>query len=65
MKDNVKDNEFKLLPKYEDYIVYVNNMIVMFPKACRVSIGDELRRYMYKTIYYIYRLIYVDKRLKT
>ena len=60
----MKDNEFKLLPKYEDYIVYVNNMIVMSPKTCRVSIGDELRRSMYKSLYYIYRLIYVDKSLK-
>ena len=60
----MKDNEFKLLPKYEDYIVYINNMIVMSPKACRVSIGDELRRSMYKSLYYIYRLIYVEGKLK-
>lgn len=60
----MNDTNLKLLPKYEDYIVYVNKMIVMSPKTCRQSIGDELRKSMYNTLYQIYRLIYVDKSKK-
>ena len=61
MKNNPN---LKLLPKYEDYIVYVNNILVMSPKSSRLSIGDELKKSMYKTLYQIYRLIYVDKKYK-
>lgn len=45
---NNRDNEkLKLLPKYEEYVVYVNKMIITSPKCCRLSIGDELRKSMY------------------
>ena len=54
----------KILPKYEDYIVYVNCMLVKTPKMVRLSIGDELKKSMYKTLYQIYRLIYVEKESK-
>lgn len=38
---NNRDNEkLKLLPKYEEYVVYVNKMIITSPKCCRLSIGD-------------------------
>ena len=54
---NNRDNEnLKLLPKYEEYVVYVNKMIIASPKCCRLSIGDELRKSMYNILYYIYRL---------
>ena len=39
----------KILPKYEDYIVYVNCILVKIPKVARLSIGDELKKSMYKT----------------
>ena len=54
----------KILPKYEDYIVYINCILVKIPKVARLSIGDELKKSMYKTLYQIYRLIYVEKESK-
>ena len=56
----IKNENLKLLPKYEEYIVYVNKMIMSSPKCCRLSIGDELKRSMYNCLYQIYRLIYLD-----
>ena len=62
---NNRDNEkLKLLPKYEEYVVYVNKMIIASPKCCRLSIGDELRKSMYNTLYHIYRLIYLDDKYR-
>ena len=54
----------KMLPKYEEYIVYINKIIATSPKICRANIGDELRKSMYKTLWYIYRLIYVENKFK-
>ena len=39
----IKNENLKLLSKYEEYIVYVNKMIISSPKCCRLSIGDELK----------------------
>ena len=61
---NINNSNLKILPKYEDYIVYVNCMLVKTPKTSRLSIGDELKKSMYKTLYQIYRLIYVEKESK-
>ena len=60
----INNSNLKILPKYEDYIVYVNCMLVKTPKIARISIGDELKKSMYQTLYQIYRLIYVDKEYK-
>ena len=54
----------KMLPKYEEYIVYMNNVLITSPKICRANIGDELRKTMYKTLLYIYKLIYVENKFK-
>lgn len=51
----IKNENLKLLPKYEEYIVYVNKMIMSSPKCCRLSIGDELKESMYNCLYQIYR----------
>lgn len=56
----IKNEDLKLLTKYEEYIVYVNKMIMSSPKCCRLSIGDELKKSMYNCLYQIYRLIYLD-----
>ena len=51
-------NSFKLLPRYEEYIVYITNIISKSPKICRLSIGAQFQKAMYKTMYNIYRLMY-------
>ena len=43
----IKNENLKLLLKYEEYIVYVNKMIIASPKCCRLSIGDELKKGIY------------------
>lgn len=53
------NSNLKMLPKYEEYIVYINNMLISSPKTCRLSIGDELRKSMYNALYQIYRVIYI------
>lgn len=56
--------KLKLLPKYEEYIVYVNKMIIASPKCCRISIGDELKKSMYNSLYQIYRLMHLDDKYR-
>ena len=38
----IKNGYLKLLPKYEEYIVYVNKMIMSSPKCCRLSIVTKI-----------------------
>ena len=60
----IEKEKLKMLPKYEEYMVYVNKMIIASPKWCRISIGDELKKAMYNSLYQIYRLMYLDDKYR-
>lgn len=60
----ISDDNLKILPKYEEYIVYVNKILLLCPKTSRLNICDELKKSMYQTLYQVYRLIFVDKKYK-
>ena len=38
----IKNENLKLLPKYEEYIVYVNKMIMSSPKCRRLHIVTKI-----------------------
>ena len=37
----IADDNLKILPKYEEYIVYVNKMLLLCQKTSRLNICDE------------------------
>ena len=55
---NNKENELKLIPKAEDYIKYMINVIIKLPRVEKFSIGTEYKNSMYKMLNSI---LYVSK----
>lgn len=53
-----KNNGLKLIPKAEEYIQYMIELIVKLPRTEKFSIGTEYKSSMYKMINYI---LYVNK----
>ena len=55
---NNKENELKLIPKAQDYIKYMINVIIKLPRVEKFSIGTEYKNSMYKMLNSI---LYVSK----
>ena len=55
MKENIENKQLILIPKTEDYIEYMLNVIVKLPRVEKFNIGNEykvsLYRMMYNTLY--------------
>lgn len=49
-KNNFENNQLVLIPKIEDYVEYILNMITKLPRTEKFSIGNEYKRSMYKMI---------------
>ena len=49
MKIN-KNNSFLLIPKYENYIYYMLNVILKLPRVEKFNIGNEFKNSMYQTL---------------
>ena len=54
----MKENSFKLIPKYETYIQYVLEIILKMPRTEKFNIGNEYKKSMYETIE---NILYVEK----
>ena len=54
-EENVENKQLTLIPKIEDYIEYMLNVIVKLPRVEKFNIGNEykvsLYRMMYNTLY--------------
>ena len=45
-----KNNSFLLIPKYENYIYYMLNVILKLPRVKKFNIGNEFKNSMYQTL---------------
>ena len=45
-----KNNSFLLIPKYENYIYYMLNVIIKLPRVEKFNIGNEFKNSMYQTL---------------
>lgn len=61
MNDN-KQNALSLIPKVEQYVEYMLNVIIKLPRTEKFSIGNEYKTSMYKLIE---RTLYLNKNLNT
>lgn len=61
MNDN-KQNALSLIPKVEQYVEYMLNVIIKLPRTEKFSIGNEYKTSMYKLIE---KTLYLNKNLNT
>ena len=61
MNDN-KQNALSLIPKVEQYVEYMLNLIIKLPRTEKFSIGNEYKISMYKLIE---KTLYLNKNLNT
>ena len=54
----MNESSFKLVPKYEDYIQYIIEIIFKLPRTEKFSIGNEFKKSMYETIK---NILYIEK----
>ena len=45
-----KDNKLKLIPKIENYIEYILNVIIKLPRTEKFNIGNEYKNSMYQML---------------
>ena len=61
MNEN-KQNALSLIPKVEQYVEYMLNLIIKLPRTEKFSIGNEYKISMYKLIE---KTLYLNKNLNT
>ena len=59
-----KENKLLLIPKTEQYMEYVLQMLLKLPRTEKFSIGNEYKTSIYQMIYYIMFLNKIDKKDK-
>ena len=60
--NDMKQKELSLIPKTEQYMEYMLNLIVKLPRVEKFSIGNEYKISMYKLIE---KTLYLNKNLNT
>lgn len=60
--NDMKQMELSLIPKVEQYMEYMLNLIVKLPRVEKFSIGNEYKISMYKLIE---KTLYLNKNLNT
>lgn len=60
----MKENSLILIPKYEDYIQYIIEIIIKLPRTKKFNIGNEIKISMYETLENILYLEKIDKYQK-
>ena len=59
---NKKEEKLKLIPKAENYIEYILQLIIKLPRAEKFSIGTEYKKSMYKMLENILIISKIEKR---
>ena len=54
----MSENSLKLIPKYEDYMQYMIEIILKLPRTEKFNIGNEYKKSMYETIE---NILYIEK----
>ncbi len=60
----MKENSLLLIPKYEDFIQYMIEIIIKLPRTEKFNIGNEFKISMYETLENILYLEKIDKYQK-
>ena len=55
---NLETKQLILIPKIEDYIEYILNIIFKLPRTEKFSIGNEYKKSIYETLE---RALYIEK----
>lgn len=58
-----KENKLKLIPKAENYIQYMLQVIIKLPRVEKFSIGTEYKKSMYEMLEYILIISKVDTNI--
>ena len=61
MNKKIEDNKLILIPKSENYIEYILDLIIKLPRTEKFSIGTEYKSSMYKMLEKIMYLKHVNK----
>lgn len=64
MKNTTKNNELKLIPKVEEYIQYMLDIMLKLPRVEKFSLGTEYKSSMYKmlrSILYLNKVILSER----
>lgn len=48
--EDMKENELKLIPVYEQYMEYVIQMLIKLPRTEKFSIGTDFKQILYETL---------------
>lgn len=54
----MKESSLNLIPKYQEYMQYMIEVIIKLPRTEKFSIGNEFKKSMYETIE---NILYVEK----
>ena len=57
----MKQTSLNLIPKYENYMQYIIEIIIKLPRTEKFSIGNEYKKSMYETIENILYIEKIDK----
>ena len=58
----MKQTSLNLIPKYENYMQYIIEIIIKLPRTEKFSIGTEYKKSMYETIESILYIEKIDNR---
>ena len=58
-----KENKLKLIPKAENYIQYMLQVMMKLPRIEKFSIGTEYKKSMYEMLEYILIISKVDNNI--
>ena len=61
MNKKIEDNKLILIPKSENYIEYILDLIIKLPRTEKFSIGTEYKLSMYKMLEKIMYLKHINK----
>lgn len=61
----MNENSLKLIPKFEQYMQYVIEIIIKLPRTEKFNIGNEYKKSLYETIENILYIEKIDKYKRT
>ncbi len=64
-RENVENKQLILIPKVEDYIEYMLNVIVKLPRTEKFNIGNEYKLSLYKMMYNTLYLNKINRKKQT
>lgn len=64
-EENIENKQLILIPKIEDYIEYMLNVIIKLPRTEKFNIGNEYKLSLYRMIYNTLYLNKINRKKQT